>query len=304
MESWRRSLPVFLAFSGPTIIWLLVFFLIPLGIIWFYSVGENVSLTEIEVTWAVSNYDRIFEPEILTLLWRSLWLAGITTVISLIVAYPVALVIATAEVKWKPWLLLIIILPFWTNLLIRTYALLNILGSRGRVNDVLYYLWTWADTALGWIGLGWVLGDRFVPVKFLGTELGVVIGLVYVALPFAILPIYSSLERMDRSFLEASMDLGASQFRTFFLILIPLTTAGLATAAILTFIPTIGSFLTPDLLGRGQVDMIANVIERQFKRANDWPFGSALSLMLLYVTFIILAIRAWVDMSRSKARRA
>ncbi len=172
------------------------------------------------------------------------------------------------------------------------------------MNDVLYYLWSWADTALGWIGLGWVLGDRFVPVKFLGTELGVVIGLVYVALPFAILPIYSSLERMDRSFLEASMDLGASQFRTFFLILIPLTTAGLATAAILTFIPTIGSFLTPDLLGRGQVDMIANVIERQFKRANDWPFGSALSLMLLYVTFIILAIRAWVDMSRSKARRA
>ena len=105
---------------------------------------------------------------------------------------------------------------------------LNILGSRGRVNDVLYYLWYWADTALGWIGLGWVLGDRFAPVKFLGAELGVVIGLVSVALPFAILPIYSSLERMDKSFLEASMDLGASQFRTFFLILIPLTTAGLA----------------------------------------------------------------------------
>lgn len=304
MESWRRSLPVFLAFSAPTIIWLLVFFLIPLGIVWNYSLSENTSLIDTEFGWNFSNYERIFEPAILTLLWRSLWLAGITTIISLVVAYPVALVIATAEMKWKPWLLLIIILPFWTNLLIRTYALLNILGSRGRANDVLYYLWYWADTALGWIGLGWLLGEKFVPVKFLGTELGVVIGLVYVALPFAILPIYSSLERLDKSFLEASMDLGASQLRTFFFILIPLTTAGLATAAILTFIPTIGSFLTPDLLGRGQVDMIANVIERQFKSANDWPFGSAMSLMLLYVTFIILAIRAWVDMSRDKARRA
>ena len=124
--------------------------------------------------WTLSNYDRIFEPEILTLLWRSLWLAGITTIVSLIVAYPVALVIATAEMKWKPWLLLIIILPFWTNLLIRTYALLNILGSRGRINDVLYYLWSWADTVLGWIGLGWVMGgpvrSREVPRHRIGRR--------------------------------------------------------------------------------------------------------------------------------------
>ena len=304
MESWRRSLPVFLAFSGPTIIWLLIFFLIPLGVIWTYSLSENVSLTDTAFTWNTENYARIFDQEILVLLWRSLWLAGLTTVICLIVGYPVALVIATAEAKWKPWLLLLIILPFWTNLLIRTYALLNILGSRGRLIDLLYGLWSVLDTALGWIGLGWVLGERFIPVKFLGTELGVVIGLVYVALPFAILPIYSSLERLDRSYLEASMDLGAGQFQTFFKILVPLTAAGCATAAILTFIPTIGSFLTPDLLGRGQVDMIANVIERQFKRANDWPFGSALSLFLLYVTFIILAIRAWTDMQSAKRRRA
>lgn len=99
------------------------------------------------------------------------------------------------------------------------------------------------------------------------------------------------------------MDLGAGQFRTFFLVLVPLTSAGLVTAAIITFIPSLGSFLTPDLLGRGQVDMIANVIERQFKKANDWPFGSALSLFLLYVTFIILAIRAIIDMQAAKGRR-
>ena len=297
MDTVRNSAKAFAAFSGPTILWLVIFFLIPLGIIWVYSFGENVSLTEIETTWTLSNYKRIFDAEIVYLFWRSLWLAGISTVVCLVVGYPVALVIATAEQKWKPWLLLIIILPFWTNLLIRTYALLNILGTRGRVNEFLGWIWDGAD------GLtGGMLG-AFEPIKFLGTDLGVIIGLVYVALPFAVLPIYSALERLDRSYLEASLDLGAGQFRTFFQVLLPLTMAGVTTAAIITFIPTLGSFLTPDLLGRGQVDMIANVIERQFKKANDWPFGSALSLFLLYVTFIILAVRSMIDMHRSKGRR-
>jgi spermidine/putrescine transport system permease protein len=306
MESWRRSLPVFAAFAGPTTLWLLVFFLIPLGIIWTYSFGENISLTEIQTTWTSSNYARIFEPEIITLFWRTLKLSALATLACIVVGYPVALVIATAEQKWKPWLLLIIILPFWTNLLIRTYALLNILGSRGRINESLRWVWEQFDGLFTAVGLdgAFLLGERFQPIAFLGTELGVVIGLAYVALPFAVLPIYSALERIDKSNLEASMDLGAGQFRTFFLVLVPLTSAGLVTAAIITFIPTLGSFLTPDLIGRGQVDMIANVIERQFKKANDWPFGSALSLFLLYVTFIILAIRAIIDMQAAKGRRA
>ena len=303
MEPVRRSLGAFSAFCGPTVLWLLVFFLIPVGIVWLYSFGENISLTEIETTWTLSNYARVFDQEILVLVWRTLRLATLTTAICLVIGYPIALVIAPADPKWKPWLLLIIILPFWTNLLIRTYALLNILGTRGRLNDILGWMWSGADGALSTIGLDGVLGDRFVPVKFLGTEAGVVIGLVYVALPFTVLPIYSALERLDKSYLEASLDLGAGQFRTFFSILLPLTASGVITAAIITFIPTLGSFLTPDLLGRGQVDMIANVIERQFKSANDWPFGSALSLMLLYVTFIILALRSINDMRQSRGRR-
>lgn len=306
MESWRRSLPVFSAFAGPTALWLAVFFLVPLGLIFSYSFGENVTLTEIETTWTLSNYERIFVPEIVTLFWRTLKLAGIATLICLLIGYPVALVIATAETKWKPWLLLLIILPFWTNLLIRTYAMLNILGSRGRINETLKWVWEQVGALIDAVGLdaAALMGERFVPIGFLGSETGVVIGLVYVHLPFTILPIYSALERLDRSYLEASMDLGAGQFRTFFLILVPLTSAGLVTAAIITFIPALGSFLTPDLLGRGQVDMIANVIERQFKRSNDWPFGSALSLFLLYVTFIVLALRAVADMRNAAGRRA
>lgn len=302
MESWRKNLPVFAAFSAPSFFWLIAFFLVPLGIIWFYSFGENVTLVEIKTTWTLDNYARIFRPEIITLFWRSLWLAASATVISIVVAFPVALVIATASPKWKPWLLLVVILPFWTNLLIRTYALLNILGTRGRLNGALKWMWETADAGLSTIGLGelQLLGERFVPFQFLGTAGGVVFGLVYIFLPFAVLPIYSSLERMDKSYLEASMDLGAGQLRTFFMILVPLAASGIVTAAIITFIPALGQFLTADLLGRGKVDMIANVIERQFKRANDWPFGSALSLFLLYVTFIILAIRSLYDAGRAK----
>lgn len=304
MESWRNNKAVFLTFLGPTLLWLTIFFFVPLAIIWLYSFGENVSLVNIEITWTLNNYERIFRPEILTLLWRTLWLSALATIICIVIAFPVALVIASAQPKWKPWLLLLIILPFWTNGLIRTYALLNILGTRGRLNGALHWIWTQANEALAFIGLGdyHLLGERFQPIQFLGTELGVIYGLVYFFLPFAILPIYSSLERLDKSYLEASLDLGAGQVRTLFVILVPLASTGIFTAAIITFIPAIGQFLIPDLLGRGQVDMIANVIERQFKKANDWPYGSALSLFLLYVTFIVLAIRATVDARRSAER--
>jgi len=298
MDSVGRDLRAFLAFFGPPAGWLLAFFVVPLAIIWLYSFGETISLTKVETTWTTRNYARLLEPEIVTLMWRSLRLAGLSTVVCLVIGYPVALVIATARARWKPWLLLVIILPFWTNLLIRTYALLNILGARGRLNDVLGSLWN---------GMDWMLGGAlgpYQPITWLGTEASVIIGLVYVHLPFTVLPIYAALERLDRSYLEASLDLGAGQWNTFFRVLLPLTAAGVVTAAIITFIPMLGSFLTPELLGRGQVDMIANVVERQFKRANDWPFGSAISLFLLYVTFIILAIQSFAAMRRREREAA
>lgn len=304
MESFRRNIGVFFAFFGPTAGWLALFFFVPLAIIWVYSFGENISLTEIKTTWTLDNYARLLEPEITGLFVRSLWLTVISTALCLLIGYPVALVIATASSRAKPWLLLIVILPFWTNLLIRTYALLNILGTRGRINGMLEWMWGVGNGGLDALGLGGLglLGERFEPIIFLGTPLGVVIGLVYVHLPFAVLPIYSSLERLDRNYLEASLDLGAGQWRTFRSVLLPLTIVGVATAAIITFIPMLGSFLTPNLLGRGQVDMIANVIERQFKSANDWPFGSALSLFLLYITFVILAVQSFAAMRKGGGR--
>ena len=301
-DDWRARPGPFAAFAGPSFGWLLAFFLVPLALIFAYSFGRNLSYTEVSTFETFENYVRIAEPAVLKLLMRSLWLSLLTTLICLAVGLPVAMVIATAPGRWKPWLLLIVILPFWTNLLIRTYALLNILGARGRINETFRWFWTQADSGLTAIGLDGAIGNRYVPIRFLGEESGVVIGLVYVALPFTVLPIYASLERLDRSLLEASMDLGASQWGTFWRILVPLTMGGIVTAAVITFIPTLGSFVTPDLLGRGQVDMISNVISRQFKRANDWPFGSALSLVLLYATFIVLALQAWAA-ARSRAGR-
>ena len=302
MEDARRSPLAFASFGLPVALWLGLFFVVPLVIIWLYSFGENVSVTEIETTWTLSNYARALDPVILELFWRSLWLAAVATLICLLVGLPMALVIATASPAAKPWLLLAIMLPFWTNLLIRTYALLNILGTRGRLNEALGWLHAKGYALLEALGLGGLglLDERFTPLTMLGTPAGVIYGIVYVSLPFAILPIYSSLERMDKSLLEASMDLGAGQWQTIRRVLVPLALPGIATAAIITFIPALGQFLTPDLLGRGQVDMIANVIERQFKSANDWPFGSALSLLLLYATFVLLAVRAFGDAARSR----
>ena len=286
----------------PSIGWLALFFVAPLAIVFAYSFGVNVSYTEVSLWETWSNYERIAVPSITTLMVRSLWLSLGATAICLLIGFPVALVIATAPARWKPWLLLVVILPFWTNLLIRTYALLSILAARGPLNNAIGWLHGVADGALTAVGLPDLLDDRYRPIRFLGEESGVLLGLVYVALPFTVLPIYAALERLDRSLLEASMDLGAGQLRTFFLVLVPLTTAGIVTASIITFIPTLGSFITPDLLGRGQVDMISNVIERQFKKANDWPFGSALSLVLLYATFAVLALQAWAS-ARSRRLR-
>jgi len=302
LDSYKHKPLSFLAVGIPSIGWLLAFFLAPLAIIFLYSFGENISLVEVKTTWTLDNYARIFQPEIMTLFWRTIWISLLATIVCLIVGFPVALVIATASPKAKPWLLLIIMLPFWTNLLIRTYALLNILGTRGRLNELLEWLWLRANDVLMFVGAGdlALLGAKFTPVKFLGTPTGVVLGIVYVSLPFTILPIYSSLERLDRTYLEASMDLGANQLQTFFRVLVPLAMPGIITAFIITYIPALGQFLVPDLLGRGQVDMIANVIQRQFKSANDWPFGSALSLLLLYITFILLALRAFGDAARSR----
>ncbi len=210
--------------------------------------------------------------DILSILMRTIWWSALATVACLLIAYPVAFGICFAPAKWRPLLLLLIILPFWINLLIRTYALKSVLGARGVIN-----------TVLGWVGVG--------PLDMLGTTPAVIFGLFYVFLPFMVLPLYATIERLDKAYLEASLDLGASQAQTFFNVTLPLTMPGIITGIILVFIPCLGMFLISDELGGTTSWMIANVIQNQFGSANNWPFGAALSFLLMAATIIVLVIQ-------------
>ena len=294
MESWRRHRLVFWVTALPPSLWLLLFFLIPLGIVWVLSFGEKRGLIDVAIVWTLDNYARALDPLYLQIFAKSLWIAGLTTFVCLVVGFPVAFAIAFAPARWRPLLLLLVILPFWTNLLIRTYALIAVLRTRGFVNFGLEWFWEQGNGFLELVGLGQyqLLGESFDPLVLLYNNFAVVFGLVYVHLPFMVLPLYAALDRMDRSYIEASLDLGAGQVRTFASIIVPLAKAGIISGVIITFIPALGSFLTPDLLGGTDSQMIANVIERQFKSANDLPFGSALSFILMYATFFALALRA------------
>jgi len=298
---WSRAKAAFAAVFTPPVAWLALFFLVPLGIVWVYSFGENEGLTEIALTGTFANYLRALEPLYLGIFWKSVLVAGATTILCIIVGFPVALAITFASPKAKAWLLLLIMLPFWTNLLIRTYALIAVLRTEGYVNFTLEWFWTNASWLMTFAGLQ-PLGE-FEPLKLLYNNFAVIFGLVYVHLPFMVLPLYSALDRMDRSLLEASLDLGAGHLRTIWKVVVPLAAPGIASGVLITFIPALGAYLTPDLLGGSDSQMIANVIERQFKRANDWPFGAALSFLLMYLTFIAIAVQSVVDRRAQGGRR-
>ena len=306
MEGWRSHRRVFWTFFLPPTAWLVVFFLAPLVLVWGFSFGEKRGLIEIAINGTLENYIRALDPLYLRIFGKSFWFAGLTTLICLAIGLPVAIAITFAPSRWKPILLLLTILPFWTNLLIRTYALIAVLRTRGYVNFTAEWVWEKANAALDWVGFGdlQLLGERFEPLQMLYNNTAVVFGLVYVHLPFMVLPLYAALDRLDRSYLEASLDLGASQLRTFASVVVPLALPGIISGVIITFIPALGSFLTPDLLGGTDSQMIANVIERQFKSANDWPFGAALSFILMYVTFFALALRAMTSRGRSAMEAA
>lgn len=271
--SGRMLFGTVLALPG---LWLAVYFIAPMAVIWAFSFGRTSGLTSVEITGTLANYARLTDPVYLLIFAKSLLFAAATTAICLVIGFPYALVTAFAGPRAKVLLLLAVTLPFWTNLLVRTYALMAVMRSDGWIND-----------ALGLVGLG--------PYAMLHTNFAVVVGLVYVHLPFIVLPLYATLDRLDRSLIEASLDLGAGHLRTVFRIVIPLVWPGIASAVLLCFIPALGSYLTPDLLGGPDSQMIASVIERQFKRANDWPFGAALSFVLIYLTLGAMLLRALVD---------
>lgn len=280
------------------IFWIVIFFIVPMAVVWLYSFGQNTGPADIAISGTLENYKRATEWLYVSIFLKSLAVSALVTLICLIVGFPVAMAITFAPTNWRPWLLLGIMLPFWTNLLIRTYALMTLMGNNGYANRALGALWdgaSWLRTLVGMQPL-----DAWTPAQLLYNNFAVVLGLVYVHLPFMVLPLYAALDRLDKSLIEASLDLGASQLNTLNRIIMPLAGPGIAAGVMITLVPALGAYLTPDLMGGTDSQMIANVIERQFKRANDWPFGAALSFLLIYAMFIIVAMQS---LRRSESKR-
>lgn len=288
MRDWRKEKGAFAAFSLPGTFWIVVFFTLPLLIVWVYSFCARGPQGQIVYDFSFDNYLRAVEPIHLKIIGKSLLIAGVSTIICLLIGFPMAMGIAFAPAKWKNPLLVLVALPFFTNQLVRTYAWIAILRTNGYLNQAVGGAY---DGLVGLLGLDGIV-PAYEPLDLLYNQGAVIIGIVYVNLPFLVLPLYATLEKLDRSYLEASLDLGASQRKTFLLVLVPLAIPGIVSGTLLTFILAVGSFLQPKLLGGPDSEMIGTLIERQFKESRDMPFGSALSFLLLYSTFILLWLRA------------
>lgn len=253
----------------PATAWLLLFFIVPLLIVLLYSFLERGTYGGVTWTFTLSNYQRLANEIYFGVLWRSLWLAFITTVACLLIGYPLAFFIATRSPRWRNALLLLVIIPFWTNFLVRTYAWIVLLRQQGVVNVALQSL---------------QLIDE--PLNLLFTPFAVTVGLIYGYLPFMVLPLYATIERFNFSLVEAAQDLGANDLRTFIRVVLPLTTRGIVAGSLLVFIPAVGAFVTPDILGGAKTLMVGNLIQNQFLKARNWPFGSALSMLLMAVVLV------------------
>jgi len=253
----------------PGAFWLAAFFLIPLTLIIGISLyTKGASGPELPLT--ADNYLRTLDDEYVTMFGRSLWISLLSTFITVLIAYPVTIWIVRLPKQWRDLAIFLVMIPFWTNFLLRTYALRFTLLNEGpfmtALNSILMPLFGWEE-----------------PLELLFTQTSVMIGLVYGNLPFMILPLYASLEKFDWTLLEAANDLGANPAKSFFRVMLPLTLPGLIAGSILVFVPAIGNYITVDLMGGGKSQMIGRAIAQQFGSANNWPFGSALSLVMMVI---------------------
>ena len=259
--------------AAPGLVWMGLFFLAPLALVFAISFASRGTYGGIiwEFTWA--NYLDLLHPLYGKILGQSFWYATVTTIVCFAIGFPLAYVIARSPARWQPVLLLLVMLPFWTNFLVRTYAWMILLRQDGVVNGLL-------------LSLGLVNA----PLELLYTPTAVVIGLVYGYLPFMVLPLYVAVERLDPLLVEAAWDLYASRWAVFTRVVVPLTMPGIVGGCILVFIPSIGSFITPDLLGGARSMMIGNLIQHEYLVVRDWPLGSAISFVLMMVVMAAVVL--------------
>lgn len=251
--------------------WLVLFVFVPNLMIIGTSFLTRDDANLIKMVFTFDNYERLFDPLYAKVLWHSFYMAITATILCLVIGYPFAYTIAKMPEKWRPFMLFLVIVPFWTNSLIRTYGLKLMLGTRGILNNTLMYL---------------DIIDK--PLRIMYTEYAVMIGLVYILLPFMVLPLYSAIEKLDNNYIEAARDLGANKVQTFIKVIFPLTMPGVIAGCLLVLLPALGMFYVSDLLGGAKNLLIGNVIKSQVLNARDWPFGSATSIALTLAMAIML----------------
>jgi spermidine/putrescine transport system permease protein len=265
-------------FLGPGLAFTAVFVAVPVLLVLSYTVFDRGRFGGVEYDFTLDNFTRAFEPTFRKVLVSSLGIAAAATAIALAIGYPVAYAIAKLPERWRSLVLVLIVIPFWTNFLIRTYAWIVLLNTQGVLNDAL-------------VGLG-LVDER---IDLLYTRGAVVAGLVYVYLPLMILPIYASVARLERELPEASADLGGSRFATFVRVTFPLSLPGVVTGCIFVFVPSLGNFVVPELLGGGKTVMVGNLVRDQFLKAGDWPFGATLALIMVVLLVALFALQSVVS---------
>ncbi|WP_439815289.1 ABC transporter permease [Zavarzinia sp. CC-PAN008] len=283
---WRRPWPRRVALVGPAMGLIIGFMVLPLVLMLIYSFLTRATYGG--VIWELSTesyvkflFERdlddslIFNEAYLSIYFRSFWLAGVTTILCVIIGFPTALYMALQSPARKNLLVFLVTIPFWTNLLVRNYAWVLMLRREGLLNGML-------------MGLG--ITDQ--PIPMLYNDTAILIGLTYSFLPFMVLPIYASLERLDFRLVEAAYDLGANRWRALRRVVVPLCMPGIAAGSALVFIPCLGAYVTPDVLGGGKALMIGNLIQQQFGASQNWPFGAALSFTLLAIVLLAMVLYA------------
>ena len=252
----------------PYIAWSTIFIVVPLLIVLFFSFTIQ---TDSGYSFSLENYERLFSSQYFKIFTRSIWLAFISTILCLIIGYPVAYIISKMKVSRRNFMIMLFILPMWMNFLLRTYAWMPILGKTGIVNNL-----------LGKIGIS--------PISFLYNNGAVLLGMVYNFLPFMVLPLYTILIKMDQDLINAAADLGANRAKIFMKVVLPLSVPGILSGITMVFMPAVSTFVISRLLGGGQFMLLGNLIEQQYTTMGDWNFGSAISIFMMIIILIFMAI--------------
>ena len=253
--------------------WLIFFVLIPNLLVLTVSFLTRDGSDFYALPFTLDNYTNLFNSLYAQVVWNSLYMSGIATIICLLIGYPFAFMVSKINPKYRPFLLFLVVLPFWTNSLIRIYGMKVFLGVKGVLNTMLMDM-----------------GILSEPIRILNTEVAVIIGLVYLLLPFMILPLYSAIEKLDGRLLEAARDLGANAVQRFFRVILPLTMPGIVAGCLLVLLPAMGMFYVADLLGGAKVLLVGNVIKSEFLISRNWPFGSAISIGLTILMALLIFV--------------